>query len=1173
MSNHRHPGNGQGVNSPNSSSATNPNYFENFSSMSTLASAAHAQGQTQQQNHSIHAHQDHSSAGFSDLDSALYNVLADSGAGANPYGEYDETTGMDGGHVGGHDGGFGAAQSGNVFAGWYEQHGLPDILSNFQGLSDQHHTIRVEQARNGTGAGGPGGLASAGFNGGPNAAKANTQGSQDRQSHVAKSSRPGRKVQRQTTESSEVSPVPPPSQPSQSKASTPLETERLSKANTHSSTRTVPDRSSVRSRSDFRPKTSIPTDMAPEDYARQCILAAYSSRLNPFALHLEEYELLKNHISQLQVTSYLNIRNGILRLWTRNPLVSVTREEASGCAKDYRWFDAADVAYEWLVRRGYINFGCLEVPDTTGTLSRMKARQKTIVVIGAGMAGLGCARQLQGLFAQFGERLTARGEEVPKVVILEGRGRIGGRVYSHPLRTQSSGNLPPGLRCTADMGAQIITGFDNGNPLSIVIRGQLALHYHPIKDNSILYDSDGSIIDKERDGLLENLFNDILDRASVYRHKVAQPQTIEGDRELIEIGRDPTGEGGKVIGMVQSPKDSALQAGSTAEGSTRNGDTEIAPAGLDKLTGRAHIVPGSSSKAPATAQAVALGWPLKEGAPPTQTLDLSTAVESSEHPTLGAVMDEALRQYQNIVDLTPQDMRLLNWHYANLEYANAANLRDLSLSGWDQDIGNEFEGEHAEIIGGYLQVPRGIWRCPTKLDVRKQCVVKRVMYTAEGAEGDSKAIIDCENGVTIEADAVVVTLPLGVLKEQSVSFEPALPEWKTGPIERLGFGTLNKVVLVYEKSFWDEERDMFGLLRRPEAGESLNQGDYVACRGRFYLFWNCIKTSGRPMLVALMAGDAAHQTESDDDDDLVAEATEVLGKMFAHTHVPEPLEVIITRWGKDRFTRGSYSYVGSQARSDDYDLMAKPVGSLYFAGEATCGTHPATVHGAYISGLRAAAEVVESMLGPIKVPSPLVPPKPRLDSTTYPSLSGKRKADDSAARRLRDLREARLEAFEAEIKASLLEKLGERPTKPGRGAANPFLLYQKDHWVICKNKCDEARRKTTNNPDAKASRNEVRAALGQMWRDASDEVKRPYLAETASNKEANSASQETFKRRVEEWDKAAETFRMEYLEKNPSKPSDEEVALLEEAQLERETTKRARKLGGYVEDSDSSYGV
>lgn len=65
--------------------------------------------------------------------------------------------------------------------------------------------------------------------------------------------------------------------------------------------------------------------------------------------------------------------------------------------------------------------------------------------------------------------------------------------------------------------------------------------------------------------------------------------------------------------------------------------------------------------------------------------------------------------------------------------------------------------------------------------------------------------------------------------------------------------------------------------------------------------------------------------------------------------------------------------MAAEARPSDYDLMAQPVGNLHFAGEATCGGYPATVHGAYISGLRAASEVYESILGPIKVPEPLVP--------------------------------------------------------------------------------------------------------------------------------------------------------------------------------------------------------
>lgn len=49
-----------------------------------------------------------------------------------------------------------------------------------------------------------------------------------------------------------------------------------------------------------------------------------------------------------------------------------------------------------------------------------------------------------------------------------------------------------------------------------------------------------------------------------------------------------------------------------------------------------------------------------------------------------------------------------------------------------------------------------------------------------------------------KCDAVLCTLPLGVLKQQppAVQFVPPLPEWKTSAIQRMGFGNLNKVVLL-----------------------------------------------------------------------------------------------------------------------------------------------------------------------------------------------------------------------------------------------------------------------------------------------------------------------------------------------------------------------------------------
>ena len=547
--------------------------------------------------------------------------------------------------------------------------------------------------------------------------------------------------------------------------------------------------------SEFRANSSIPAALSWGEFARQCILAAESSRLNPFALHPEEYKLLRTHITPAQVTVYLNIRNAILRLWTKNPLVYVTLEEAAGCSRDKRYFNLAKVAYSWLMRNGYINFGCVEVPNTNTNIPNTKAKRKpgrTVVVIGAGMSGLGCARHLEGLFAQLGDSWTSRGEQPPKVIVLEGRPRIGGRVYSHPFHDQTGSTLPKGHRCTAEMGAQIVTGFEHGNPLNAIIRGQLGIPYHGLRDNTILYDYDGTVVERSQDALVEKLYNDVLERASVYRNKPSASRTVEGDRNSIQLGRDPSDSGGATVAELEQSQ-VPLPADATTSAST----TEEKPStGIEKLAGRAYqLSAGFNPNISATQAVKNMGWQLKPGAPDIQSLQLDPVAKTSQYPTLGQIMDEGIRQYQNVLDLRPRDLRLLNWHHANLEYANAASVNQLSLSGWDQDIGNEFEGQHTEIIGGYQQVPRGLWQCPTKLDVRFRSVLKSVHYNLDEKEHGKAVRIECTNGEVFEADHIVLTTPLGVLKSGSITFQPPLPDWKQGVIERMGFGLLNKVCM------------------------------------------------------------------------------------------------------------------------------------------------------------------------------------------------------------------------------------------------------------------------------------------------------------------------------------------------------------------------------------------
>ena len=128
------------------------------------------------------------------------------------------------------------------------------------------------------------------------------------------------------------------------------------------------------------------------------------------------------------------------------------------------------------------------------------------------------------------------------------------------------------------------------------------------------------------------------------------------------------------------------------------------------------------------------------------------------------------------------------------------------------------------------------------------------------------------NPVTYKADAVLCTLPLGVLKQaiaqnsqglpNTVAFNPPLPDWKVESIKRLGYGNLNKVVLCFDRIFWDSSANLFGHV-----------GSTTASRGELFLFWNLYRA---PVLLALVAGEAAAIMENVSDDVIVGRCIAVL---------------------------------------------------------------------------------------------------------------------------------------------------------------------------------------------------------------------------------------------------------------------------------------------------------
>ena len=74
---------------------------------------------------------------------------------------------------------------------------------------------------------------------------------------------------------------------------------------------------------------------------------------------------------------------------------------------------------------------------------------------------------------------------------------------------------------------------------------------------------------------------------------------------------------------------------------------------------------------------------------------------------------------------------------------------------------------------------------------------------------------------------------------------------------------------------------------------------------------------------------------------------------------PDPVDVQITGWQDDPFSRGSYAYMTVGSVTSDHDDLATPIGGvLHLAGEATWTDDPATVTAAMCSGHRAAERVL-----------------------------------------------------------------------------------------------------------------------------------------------------------------------------------------------------------------------
>jgi monoamine oxidase len=231
---------------------------------------------------------------------------------------------------------------------------------------------------------------------------------------------------------------------------------------------------------------------------------------------------------------------------------------------------------------------------------------------------------------------------------------------------------------------------------------------------------------------------------------------------------------------------------------------------------------------------------------------------------------------------------------------------------------------------GYSRVPEALAQ---GLEIQLSTPVVQVAWEQSGAT------LTLASGTHIAARHVIVSVPLSLLQQDMLVFEPALPAEKRQAIQSIAMGHVTKLALWFEQAFWP-------------------QFTFLSTDGLVPSWW-VSGSMAAPALMGYAGGRFALELAALGEAAAIEQGLGELEALFGTAARRHFLRGRLQDWSRDPWALGAYTYTpvgGGEARR----VLAAPLGdSVFFAGEAThYDGHLATVHGALESGRRAADEVL-----------------------------------------------------------------------------------------------------------------------------------------------------------------------------------------------------------------------
>jgi lysine-specific histone demethylase 1B len=217
--------------------------------------------------------------------------------------------------------------------------------------------------------------------------------------------------------------------------------------------------------------------------------------------------------------------------------------------------------------------------------------------------------------------------------------------------------------------------------------------------------------------------------------------------------------------------------------------------------------------------------------------------------------------------------------------------------------------------------------------VKDQILVNTIITKIDYSQ--SEIILTDSNNNTFNANKVIITVPISILKSGDIQFIPALPDEKTAAFAKIGMDAGMKVFLKFSNKFFDQNI-IGGSVCAAYADDSIG------------------KAQNDNILLAFIMGEQAEYLTALGSDAAITNALiQELDIMYNGQASASFIASHVENWTTNPYVKGAYSYstigMGDARKIASQALSEK----LYFAGEAmNTNGHHQTVHGAVETGYR-----------------------------------------------------------------------------------------------------------------------------------------------------------------------------------------------------------------------------